>query len=112
MKRLDTDSARVAVGAAGGIVVVRSSVSALSAQFLGQLRALCEGAVSVAVRVVRAAGFVMSAVRSVTTFGSDLLELVLGKVGEVGWVGGCHCEGCMLSRNCGRLFRVGCKKAS
>ena len=68
------------------------SVASLSTQLLCELRTLGEGAVWVTVRVIRGgSGLVVSIMRGVAALGCDLLQLILGKVGEVGWVGGCHC---------------------
>lgn len=65
-------------------------MATLGTQFFGKLRALGEGAVGVAVWVIRCVGLVVSAVGSVAALGCDLLQVILGKVREVGRVGGCH----------------------
>jgi len=83
-----TYAAVVAAGAASGVVM--SCMTSLSAQLLCKLRALGEGAVRVAVWVVGVAGLVVSTVTGVTALGRDLLQLILGKVGEVGWVARSH----------------------
>lgn len=81
-----------AAGAASGVVVSR--MASLSAQLFCEPRALGEGAVWVAVGMVGVAGLVVSTMTGVTTLSCDLLQLILGKVGEVGWVAGCHFEVC------------------
>lgn len=66
-----------------------SSVAALGTELLCELGALGESAVGVAVCVL-GGGLVVGTVRGVTALGCDLLQLVLGKVGEVCGVGGSH----------------------
>ena len=62
----------IVVGAAGGILVVVSSVASLSAQLLCEIRTFGEGPVWVAVGVL-GTGFAVSTVGSVTALGCDLL---------------------------------------
>lgn len=86
---MTTYAAVVTAGAAGRFVMSR--MTTLGAQLLCKLRALGEGAVWVAVGVVGVAGLVVSTVRrSVAALSCDLLQLVLGKVGEVGGVARSH----------------------
>jgi hypothetical protein len=65
-----------------------SNVTALGTEFFSDLGTLSEGTVRVASRRVTG---LSSTVGGVAALGSDLLELVLGQVGEVCGVGGGHC---------------------
>lgn len=60
-----------------------SSVAALGAELPRKLRALGEGAVRVTVCVLGVARIMVSPVRGVTSLRCNLLQLVLGEVGEV-----------------------------
>ena len=84
------------------------NMAALRTKLLGEIRAFGEGAIRVAVGVVlwqwsvgcsscmrgKTYGIAgVGAVGSVASFGCDLAQLVLGKVGEVGGIGIGHFDG-------------------
>ena len=64
----------------------------LSTKLTRNTRALDKGTVCIATGMITASRVsgVIATVRSMTTLGSDLAELVLGQVGEVGGVGRSH----------------------
>lgn len=104
MIRIIEQAYTTVIASATGSVMV-SSVTSLSAQLFGKLRAFGEGAVRVAVWVIGALELVVGAMGSVTSLGCNLLQLILGQVCEVGWVGGCH-----FGRSCESSVEVGIGK--